>query len=977
MRAFQRAILLAAILLSPAFLLAQITGDIDGKITDETGGVLPGVTVEARSPSFQGVRTAVTDANGAYRLVLLPPGQYTVTATLQGFARAEQKITVSLGKTSTGDLRLSAATTAEVTVTGEAPLIDEQAATIGTNIGSRQINALPTGRNYTSVAQISTGVSTQTTNTANFANTIVVNGSTGLENSFVVDGVVTNGVEYGAQGKELNYEFIQELEVKTGGYQAEYGRSTGGIINVITKSGGNDFHGDAFAYYSNDSLQASNKHPDDSELFSFVSGYNRLDYGFDLGGYILKDHLWFFGAYDRVQNTTKQTLTDGPNAGQRADTDSTRNLGSAKLTWMINASNTVVGSFFQDPRTDEGAVNDGSHPLNGPYTSFIGLQQFGGTDYSLRYTGVFGSEFSATAQGAVHHEKNNVNPALPGGDDIQYVNTITNLQEGGFGLIQNKNFTRYMGAIAGTWYFKNNEIKGGVEFLEDQAEVVKRMSGGQQVTIYPNNVDNRGPVYSHFYWTIPTASLPDNVPPDQLNADPFQRVWSFYLQDTLAIMPNLTVNLGIRYDNQQIYSGDGTQQVNLTGGWAPRIGFTWDPTNDNRTKVFGSFGYFYEQVPMDLVIRSYSSERQPTIYNFDPTSVVPDAPCSLDNVTPPFCAANIAGDDGAAQQGGGKIFGGFNDLTDEGVKGQYLREGMFGIEREIVRDWAVGARFIYRDLPRVLEDYLCTLDGDYCIGNPTRGRMANLFSLDYNTQFPAPAAKRIYKGFQFEVQKRFSDNWTMLASYVYSTLQGNYDGLFAPYTQPRGTADPNISALYDYYDFFTRGPVVNGVAQPVTATGNLSNDRRNIAKLSGVYVTPFNLSLGIAAYYYSGIPISRIGFSNAYTRPEFFLERRGSEGRTQSAYEADLHLAYPLQLGPVTLTFQTDVFSIFNSQRILAVDQRYNLSEFLDVNGNPDPGYICGSQPGSPQEEACNPTYGQAIARTLPTSVRFAVKLGF
>ena len=286
-------------------------------------------------------------------------------------------------------------------------------------------------------------------------------------------------------------------------------------------------------------------------------------------------------------------------------------------------------------------------------------------------------------------------------------------------------------------------------------------------------------------------------------------------------------------------------------------------------------------------------------------------------------------------------------------------------------NFAVSARFVYRDLPRVIEDYLCSAEGDYCIGNPTRGRMANLFSLDYNTQFPAPAAKRIYKGFQFEAQKRFADNWTLLASYVYSTLQGNYDGLFAPYTQPRGTADPNISALYDYYDFFTRGPVVNGVAQPVTSTGDLSNDRRSVVKLSGVYVTPFNLTVGLVTYYQTGVPISRIGFSNAYTRPEFFLDRRGSEGRTQSSYDADIHLGFPLQLGPVTVTFLTDVFNILNTQRVLAVDQRYNLAEFED------PTYICGSNPGSADEGVCNPTYGQAIARTLPTSVRFAVKVGF
>ena len=339
MRSFSRATLVVVLGVFARVAMAQTTGDIVGRVTDEQGGVLPGVTVEARGPAFQGVRTSVTDASGTYRLVLLPPGVYKVTANLQGFARVESTLTVALGKTATGDMKLRASATAEVTVTGIAPLIDQESATIGNSISGRQMRSLPTGRDYTSVVQISTGVSAQTANTAAFANTIVVNGSTGLENGFVIDGVNTTGVEYGAQGKDLNYEFIQEVEVKTGGYQAEFGKSTGGIINVITKSGGNEFHGEGFVYYTNNNVQAANKHPEDSELFSFVSGYNRLDYGADLGGFALKDRLWFFGAYNRVQNTTKQTLTTGPNAGGPANTDSTSDLGSAKLTWMLNQSN--------------------------------------------------------------------------------------------------------------------------------------------------------------------------------------------------------------------------------------------------------------------------------------------------------------------------------------------------------------------------------------------------------------------------------------------------------------------------------------------------------------------------------------------------------------------------------------------------------------------------------------------------------------
>jgi outer membrane receptor for ferrienterochelin and colicin len=961
MRRFLLASASTLLFLSAFVSSAQTTGDIDGRVTDEQGGPLPGVTVEARGTSFPGVRTNVTDANGVYRLVLLPPGSYKVTATLQGFARAESTVTVALGKTSTGDFRLRPAVKEEIVVSGQAPTIDQSSSSVGTNIGSQEIKALPTGRNYTSIVQISPGVSTQTSNTEAFAGAITVYGSTGLENSFVIDGVVTSGVEYGAQGKELNYEFIQELDVKAGGYQAEFGRSTGGIINVITKSGGNDFHGEVFSYYDNGSLQEANKHPEDSQLYSYISGFNRLDYGFDLGGYVMKDRLWFFGAYDRVQNTTKQTLTSGPNAGGPANTDSTKNLGSAKLTWNVNQSNSVVASYFQDPRGDTGAVNDGAHPLNGPYTTFIGLQQYGGSDYSLRYTGLVGASWVIAGQGALHQEQNSVNPGLPGGDEIQYIDQgAGDLQSGGFGLIQDKNFKRWLGGASVTSYLSDHEIKGGFEYQNDQAEVTKRMSGGQQVTIIPNPNTPAQPVYQHFYWTIPTASLPDNVPTSALVATPFHRTYSFYLQDTWRVMPNLTVNVGVRYDNQQIFSGDGVRQINLTDSWAPRVGLSWDPTKDNRTKVFGSFGYFYEQIPMDLVIRSYSSERQPTIYNFDPVSTVPDV-----------AAAEIAGDDAAVQQGGGKILGGFNDLTDNGLSGQYVREGIFGVEREVVPNWVVGARYVYRDLPRVVEDYLCSAEGDYCVGNPTQDRMKFLYSLDYNTQFLAPQAKRFYRGFQLDVTRRFSDNWSLLASYVYSTLKGNYDGLFAPYTQPRGTGDPNISALYDYYDFFTRGPVVDGVAQPVTAYGDLSNDRRNIVKLSGLYVTPFNLSIGLVAYYQTGIPISRIGYSVAYNRYEFFLATRGSEGRVPSSYDADLHLGYPLPLGPVHLTFLVDLFNIFNTQRVLAVDQRYNLSEF------DDPGYICGSQPGSVDESRCNPTFGQAIARSQPLTVRFGAKLGF
>ena len=207
----------------------------------------------------------------------------------------------------------------------------------------------------------------------------------------------------------------------------------------------------------------------------------------------------------------------------------------------------------------------------------------------------------------------------------------------------------------------------------------------------------------------------------------------------------------------------------------------------------------------------------------------------------------------------------------------------------------------------------------------------------------------------------------MLASYLWSKLDGNYDGEFAPFTQPRGTADPNISAAYDYYEFFTNGQDLTRV----TNTGPLSNDRRSQVKISGVYVAPFKLAVGLAAYYRTGTPLTRYGFSNAYSRYEFFLTPRGAEGRVPADYEADLHLGYPLALGPVTVNLLVDVFNLLNAQRAVVLDERYNLSEFDDAS------YACGSKPGSDDEKRCNSYYGKPIFRTPPRQLRLGLRVSF
>jgi outer membrane receptor for ferrienterochelin and colicin len=914
---------------------AQVTGRIVGSVTDEQKGVLPGVTVEAKGPTLQGLRVSTTDERGLYRLPLLPPGQYALTFTLQGFATETRvDVTVSLGKDTTVDAVLRPAVKESVTVSGEAPVVDVTSTNVGTNLTARTIATLPTGRNYSSVVQVAPGTSSDANADNKDQTTITVYGSSGAENSYFIDGVNTTNVEYGFQGKELNFEFIQEIDVKTGGYEAEYGRSTGGIINVITKSGGNEFHGDVFGYYDNDRYQANAKSV--VSTGGTVQGFTKKDYGADIGGYILKDKLWFYGAFDQVKNTTRSALPEGPAAGQIAESDSTHDLGSAKLTWRLAENQSLVATFFQDPRTDTGAINDADHSLNGDPLTYLGQREFGGRDYALRYEGIFGTSWSAQAQVARHQEKHNVGPASAAGDVVQYQDAVNNYyQTGGFGRIEGKEFKRDFFGASLSHFLAGHEIKFGGEYEADEADVTKRYSGGQQVTKYTNMVNPGKPIYTHYYWTTPDATV-GNAPLSALLASPKHHNTTLYLQDRWTVSDRVTLNLGVRWDRQEIIDSSGVKQIDLKKDLAPRLGFVWDPLGDHRAKVYGSYGRFYEELPMDLVIRSYSYERQPTIVNYSPTDFHPDPNAEADFGTP------------------SKILGGFTEPADPNLRSQFVEEYILGTEREVWADVSVGFKGIYRSYGRVIEDFLCINDGTYCVGNPGAGIMSQIYTLDYSQTFPAPRPVRIFRGVQLDVTKRFSNNWQMMASYLYSKLEGNYDGEYAPFTNIG--ADPNISAAYDYYDFFTNGRDLN----KITNRGYLSNDRRHQLKVSGVYFTPFKLSIGLAAYYRTGTPLSPMGYSDAYSRYEFFLTPRGSEGRTPDTYEADLHLGYPIEVKPVTINILFDIFNLLNAQRPVLLDQRWGFQEA--DNASPTP---------------VNPTYGQAVLRTPPTAIRLGVRVSF
>lgn len=984
-------------------LVAQTTGTIEGTVADEHGTALPGVTAEATSPNLQGTKTAVSGTNGKFRFVFMPPGVYSVRFTLPGFATLEQtNITVGLGRVVSLQVQMRSAFKEEVVVSGARPTVDVRSTEIGTNLTADQFNKLPVARDYVGMVQVAAGTNTDASGTT-------VYGSTGSENAYYIDGVNTSSVEYGQQGKSLNTEFIQEVQLKTGGYQAEYGRSTGGIINVITKSGGNEFHGNAFGYLddsswqSNLSKQVSQEASQLSRSFTEKS-YKRKDYGLGLGGYFVKDKLWFYGSIDQVKNDTNDQVAADfnryqaaypiaatnygyPAPGQVFPVNEKTNLWSGKLTYRATASQSLILSAFGDPGTTTGFVGP---TLAGNIATINGTIDQGGTDATLKYEGVLGTSWVMDASIAQHKEKN-----IYGGTGFNSValldytaplyrfsGVVPTWDGWGYGFSNEFKRDIYKGDVS---YFLSNfggdhEFKFGVEEEDITINNTNYNTGGQRIykfcsggyytaanapTPDMNGVCKGTIYYRHrFYMTKrppADAAYPYGDPflidssyiAPGLTVNAKNKNYAAYLQDTWKI-GNVTLDLGVRWDRQEMYNGQGVVTADLKKNWAPRLGFVWDPKGDGTSKVFGSYGYFYETIPSDMIIRSFGGEVDGFMYN---TNGAENDPNRL----------NVKCDPSVNAFRGCTIAGSTATPVDPNLKGQYISEAILGGEIEVAKDWVVGGKFLYRSLERVIEDSLTQGATTYVIGNPGSGLESQGYDLNYGGPYPQAKPKRTFKGIEVDVRKRFSNGWQVFGSYLWSKLEGNYDGTFQEST---GQLDPNINSAYDYYDFMVHN------------TGYLSNDRRHQIKANASYTFPFQLTAGLSAFWQSGTPITAMGYSAAYQNWEFYLSDRGAFGTTPSVFEADLHLGYPIKFSHgVTANIVLDVFNLLNRQGVLTVNQRYDLTEDYEVinyDPNSGPGTIVPAiKKGDPTKPPTNPAFGSPTSWQAPRAIRLGVSIAF
>ena len=965
------ALLVVLLLASPAFAQEQ-SGSIIGVVKDAQGGVLPGVTVEARSSSVVGVSTVVTDETGTFRFPALPPGVYEVSATLQGFNPAKSSAVLALGQTLTLNLALTVGGIAEtVQVTGESPLIDvKQNATFAT-VQADTIARIPKGRDFTGVIAMAPGA-----NDESRTGGISVGGASGSENRFIVDGMDITSLRTGTSQKTVVNDFVQEVQVKTSGYNAEFGGATGGVVSAITKSGSNALRGSAGFYYSDNGPTGVDA-KDDSNFFKgsqrptlrlnptktteaeFVTyPLNELPEWqpvFDVGGPIMKDRLWFYAGYAPVYTTNKRTVTFTTKPADGSDPTKTFPIEEHTNRLNLNLTGQVTNNMrFRFSYAPTWSTSRGSHPSIEPNGTSTGspntdYASTGSNSWNDSYSGTFDwaatNAFYVNVMGGyfmydtetlgngteIRHlfgNSNNMYPEIPANlvQPNGYADNKTSYK-----TVTDKYTRLYMDAKA-TWFKSaagQHAIKGGVRFERLGND---RYQGNlePQITLNWNTqyemndgTGTRTGKYGHYVVSKGVVGLGD-VQSDN---------WSLFLQDSWSPSSRLTINAGIRMESELVpFYSQTMQGEGLDFGFgdklAPRVGFAYDIKGDGRWKAYGSFGRYFDITKLELPQGSFGGEKWiSNAWSLD-TYDWPNIKCQEGQTGCPgtfyeqtiwrFGSNEIDPSIDAVHQ---KYFGTSGNWIDPDIKPVQSQAVVLGLDHELTPVLSVGARYTHSWVTRTIEDFGWNEPGlgeFYIIGNPGGGAWGDQAFLwgpgklyTTGTFVPMPAPVRDYDAVELTLRKRLSHNWSGQLVYTWSRLWGNFPGLAS--SDEGGRTSPNVNRMYDsiwmMYD-------TTGSKKEVL--GNLNTDRPNYLKAQFTYDMPWGTSVGVNWSLRTGALYSHQLSYQGYS-PTFY-KGRGSLGRTPYEQFVDVLLQHDFRFGKrYVLNLNMNILNLFDTDTATAI----------------------------------------------------------
>jgi carboxypeptidase family protein/TonB-dependent receptor-like protein len=886
-------ILLAAIA-APAHA-QRTTGEIIGTVSDESNAVLPGVTVTIRGAGVAGAPTVTTSEVGAYRFPALPPGDYDLEFSLQGFGTLRrERIPVGVGSVVELKITMKVSTVSEtVTVTGESPVVNLASTTVSTNYNNEWVQAAPI-RHFSFFDLVNSAPGVSATSTVGSATSATTLGSTTNDNVYAIDGTDLSAPTGGTAWPWPNADAIQEIEVLQLGASAEYGNVMGAVFNVVTRQGGNQFHGDGTYYGQAQGLTSRNTTAaqECQGVADCPSGglpYHRAqwrDTTWQLTGPFVRDKFWFFGSFEYQNDYESQPGTDPAFPAK-----STSRRVFYKFNYNINANHRLMHGYHDDYWSFPNVPSAVTAP------STVNIGHGDNPTPNLVYTGVLSSKTFVEARLAGYYGKDSTDPLQEGEPRVlpHVVNNDTGLITGGISSWGDAKTWRTgvsgkISHLADRFLGGSHDLKLGVQYT----------GGGRDAIVGINDyIYIVGGKPSYGYTRLPWHS------------GGLIRSVGTYVDDTYRLGNVVTLNLGLRYDHSQAQypsfpvldqSGNATGQFSAGNSdvyhWnvvSPRAGATWKVNQSGKTVVKGYYGLLYRG-----------------IYLNDFTAAIPSVTDKfIFDITPSGARTNFS------------VVSSNRNLTiDSNYKDPYSHEAIFQIEQEVAANLGLQVNYIHKqgyDYPGWQD-----IGGRYAqvpyvdsvgVGATNQTMMVNRlvtpFSQSLFQMTNVAGLFSRYNGVTITGTKRMSNNWQGTLSLVLSKSEGREpSSILGPGSAQTGTSGT--------FGTIGRGGTNGGPNDFINTDGLLIGDRPVVAKAQVVYRLPWGVLVSGNLQHQTGRPWARqvrVGGLGFPSRPTIYMEPLDGSRRVPNLdlVDARIQKSIPLSGSEFRLDLFIDALNLTNT----------------------------------------------------------------